>query len=176
MSSKPLRDLTALVIDNAALDGPITRRGVAEEIVQQAKQMEGDGRCVFDFQESDEWIVEGVVRHYVTEYMNRPLSAHVAATVVNNLPEALRKTLQNVPSFICISPRGGAGARHVNTLLATAEHLKANLELKDFVVERAEMSRDNTRSWLDLMTQTGAETLGEAINRASSTLVMDAAE
>lgn len=161
MSSKPLRELTALVVDSAAMNGPITRRDVAEEIVRRCPKDH------FDPGEEAEWIIQGVMNNYVTAHMNKPLSEHMTEKVLRSLPPDLREVVDGMPSYICITPSGGRKSQHVMTVLATVEQVRANVELKTAVSEHAESSLADARDWLNLMIRYNAKTLGEAIERAA---------
>ena len=156
MQSKPLKQIVAMVIDSRGMEGPITRRALAEEVMRMAG--------------NDKWSVAdeygarlAFLQNEITTQMNEPHSAAFIERHMVDIPEQFRDTLRKIPRFICVSPRGGRAADHVMTLIATREHWEANFALKDHIVQATRISRNESRDIRDLLEATGATCLADLL-------------
>lgn len=158
MHSKALRQRLLLTLDSMGARGPVTRRGVAEEVV---KMTAFNGRF---WSLADEHAARLIyIQSEVTRAMRAPHSEHVVAQYFGQVPQEYRAALFGLPRFICISPGGGHGAQHVMSLLATPDEWEANSTLKDRVVELSQISADESRSIRRLLQYTKRQTLSELL-------------
>lgn len=162
MHSKPLRQHLELILDSMGMEGPVIRRAVAQRAYEEAPS---DYWALADRKNAD----IAYLQSEVTKLMNEPASPAVVQQILDSgiVPENLRDTVMGLPRFICISSRGGAGAEHVMSWLATRGQWENNFRLKDFVTERARISRDGARDIRDLLKATRAENLLALTRRAA---------
>lgn len=156
MQSRPLKQAINLALDTLGMQGPVTRRQVAEKVLRETTQ---DHWAVGDEREAKiAYLMTGVA-----EAMNEPHGNHIVEQYMFRVPEEYRAVLRGLPRFICVSPRGGRASEHVMTILATPEQWAANFELKDRIVEATTISRDESRAILLLLKSTGARSLSELL-------------
>ncbi len=152
MQSKPLKQLITLTLDTKGMQGPVTLRGVAEEVLSSAPD---DYYSLADDREARLALIQGETKRQMRE----SLSEHDTDLISSTVPKKYRKTIARLPKFICVSARGGRGSQHVMSLVATEEDWNANYELKAYVTRRAGMSRDDARDIRDLLRMLGASSL-----------------
>ena len=157
MESRPIKQAVALVLDTKGMEGPVTRRELAEEVMKYAMPSQ--------WSVADEY--EAKLAHLqreVTLQMGEAHGAEFAKRHFGGLTDALRDTLREVPRFICISPRGGRGSLHMMTLNATKEHWSANFALKDQIAEATRLSAEASREIRDLLESTGVDCLADLLD------------
>lgn len=154
MHSKPLRQAVDLALDTLGMQGPVTRREVAEHVMRSAPD---DYWSVGDLRDAR----IAYLQSEIASRMGEALSEGYIDRFLPHVPEQHRAMLQKVPRFICISPRGGREAQHVMSFVATVEHWDANFKLKDHVVQATTVSRDFARDIRDLLLATGCRSLIE---------------
>ncbi len=155
MESRPIKQAVAMALDTLGMDGPVTRRAIAEEVMRYPPP----------WSVSDEYGAKlALVQREAKVQMNAPHSQEFIERHMGHVPEEIRDTIRNIPFYICISPRGGRDAVHVRALLATKEHWEANFALKDHIVQATRLSRDESRDIRDLLEMTGAECLADLLN------------
>ena len=157
MESKPLKQQIAMALDILGMGGPVTRRDVAEEVMRHSTPA-----CwsVADRYDADMAFIQRGVRVLMNETHSPGFIDHH----LSSIPEEIRDTLREIPTYICISPRGGRGAVHIRTLMATKEHWAANFELKDRIVQATRLSRNASRDIRNLLDRTGAGCLADLLN------------
>lgn len=154
MESKPLKQHIALIVDTMGMAGPVERRAAAEEIYRTTTDDYWSGP---DEREARlQYLMGGI-----TTYMNTPLATEDINRIMPNVPAEFRAFLETMPRYICISERGGRGARHVMSWRASPEDWDSNFKLKAFVTERATISRDSSRAMRDLLIEHRAGCLAE---------------
>ena len=84
------------------------------------------------------------------------------------LTPEIRDTLEGVPRFICISPRGGRSSLHMMTLNATKEHWAANFALKDQIAEATRLSAEASREIRDLLESSGVDCLADLLDEQAA--------
>jgi len=144
MKSKKLKQAINLALDVMGMKGPVTRRAVAEEVMARTNDKYWSAR--------DERTAR--VNYLISEIaaaMNQPHGEHIFEAYDVDLPREYWRKISKLPRFICISPRGGAKARHVMTLFATVRHWEANFELKDAIAEATAMSRDESADMMRIL-------------------------
>ena len=99
----------------------------------------------------------------IGRYMGEAHSAEFIERNLGPVPKIYGPMLTSISRFICISSRGGKGALHMMTLLATREHWDANFALKDYLMQATRVSRDASREIRDLLTETGAGCLADLL-------------
>ena len=157
MNSKPLKQSISLVLDTKGMQGPITRRSVAEEVMRIAGK-----EC---WSASDEWEAKlAYVQKEIRTQMNEAYSQEFIERNVLYVPEQYRDTFCKMSRFICISSKGGRDSDHVMTLVATKDHWEANFALKDRIVQATRASRDESRDIRDLLEMSGASCLADLFN------------
>jgi hypothetical protein len=134
------------------MKGPITRRAIAEEVCSTAPDE------FWAFGDIHEAKIAYLMRE-VRTYMNEPLPAHIAEKLV--VPEDCREAMQKLPRYICVSPRGGRGAEHVMSWMATVSDWERNLELKQMVTAYAQKSVDEAEEILQLLRRLKARSLSD---------------
>ncbi len=157
MESKPLKRTMLMILDTRGMEGPVTLRGLAEEVM----------RCALpdEWSASDEYAARlAYLKRGYKGLMNESLSADFIERHLIHIPEELRDTLRRFPRFICISPGGGRGSEHVMTLNATKEQWEANISLKSHIMQATRMSRDESRDIRHLLVATGAGCLADLLN------------
>lgn len=154
MDSKALKQNIALAADFLGMRGPVEKRTVAEEVMARTSH--------------DQWsqadIREAMIRYVmgeITAYFNGPLPVDIQDSIRIVIPPSFRDSIGMLPRFICISERGGVGAQHVMTYLASVEDWDKNYQLKAFVAERAAAARNVARDIRNILIDTGAESLSE---------------
>lgn len=155
MESKPVKQAIAMALDTIGMEGPVTRRAIAEEVM----------RLNPPWSVSDEY--DAKLASYQREakvQMNAPHSRVFIKRELSHIPEEIRDTIRNLPFFICTSPGGGRDAVHIRTLLATKEDWEANFALKDRIMQATRFSRDGSRDIRDLLETTGAGCLADLMN------------
>ena len=160
--SKKLRQGIELILDAMAMDGPIIVREVVERICREIPDDH--------WAEGDRVIARlDYLTALVATSMKRANSQATTQAILDScrLPQQYADTVMRLPRFICISKRGGAGAKHVLAFKATAADWEANLALKEFVTEHARRSSQTSRDLRDLLRATGARNL-EALTRVAA--------
>lgn len=154
MESRPLKQQIALIVDTMGMQGLVERRTAAEEVYRTTTDdywSEGDTR-------------EARVQYLMTEitaYMNTPLASEDINRIMPRVPAEYRAFLETMPRYICISERGGRGAKHVMAWRASPDDWDSNFQLKAFVAERATISRDASRAMRDLLIANHANCLAD---------------
>lgn len=156
MHSKKLKEIIRMVMDVRSMDGPVTRRALAEEVAQiggsqylsAADQYEAYIQCFMAFIKAE---------------MNLVHSEEFLAREGARLPEDIRGTLRKIPQWICTSARGGRGSEHVKAIFATPEHWAANFALKDQIVEATRVSRNESRDIKNLLESSGVTCIADLI-------------
>ena len=158
MESKPLKQHIAMALDHLGMEGPVTRREVAEEAM---RYITPDCWSVSDRYEADMAFFQKGIRDLMNE-------THSPGFIDHNLdciPEGIRDTLREIPVWICVSPRGGRSAVHVRALLATKEQWEANFALKDNIVQATRLSRNASRDIRNLLDSTGSDCLSDLMKK-----------
>lgn len=161
MQSKPLRQAVDLALDVLGMQGPVTRREVAQYVLRSTTDNDWS---VGDEQEAR----LAFIQNEVAAHMSESHSDQFIEQYLMHVPEKFRPVLRGLPRFICISPRGGREAQHVMTFRATKEHWAANFELKDRIVEATRLSRDESRVVHDLLAANGADSLFDLLSRENA--------
>lgn len=160
MESKPLKQQVALVVDTMGMRGLVERRVAAEEVYHSTTE---DYWSESDTREARMQYLMAEV----TQYMNTPLAAEDINRIMPRVPSEYRAFLETMPRFICVSERGGRGAKHVMAWRASPEDWNSNFQLKAFVAERATISRDASRAMRDLLLANGASCLEDLTLQAA---------
>ncbi len=157
MESRPLKQLIALVLDTKGMEGPVTRRELADEVMKLAASDQWSASDQYNA--NRDYIQKGI-----TVQMGEAHSPEFIAVHFSHIPEEHRDTLRKIPLYICISSGGGRGSQHIRTLVATKEHWEANFALKDQIVQATRVSRNRSRDIRDLLEATGAGCLADLLN------------
>lgn len=158
MQSKKLKEIIRMTMDVRSMDGPVTRRALAEETMRVSANEHWSA--------SDEY--EARLSYLMDEIKYEMAQVHSDEFITRELshaPEEIRDTLRKIPQWICISARGGRGSEHVKAVLATPEQWAANFALKDQIVEATRVSRNESRDVQDLLESTGASCLADLFKR-----------
>ncbi len=159
MESKPIKQAVSMVLDTLGMEGPVTRRAIAERVM----------RFNPPWSVSDEYDAKlALVQRETRDQMNAPHSREFIDHHLDHIPEEIRDTIRNIPFYICISPSGGRSAVHIRTLLATKEHWEANFALKDRIAEATRLSSEESRDIRDLLEVTGARCLADLLNNVKA--------
>lgn len=161
MESIPLKQSVALVVDTMGMKGPVERRVAAERVYADTPD---DYWSSSDMREARIQYIQQAVTHY----MNAPLGEADAATITQRVPPEHRALFDKLPRYICISTRGGRSAQHVMTWRATVDDWEANISLKSYVTERADLSTRRSRNVRDLLESAGAKSLEELFGRITA--------
>ena len=117
---------------------------------------------------SDEYEARiGHLQRQIGLQMGETHGAVFAKRHFGGLTDEIRDTLEGVPRFICISPKGGRGSLHMMTLSATREHWAANFALKDQIAEATRLSAQASREIRDLLESSGADCLADLLETAA---------
>lgn len=154
MHSKPLRQAVDLALDTMGMQGPVTRRQVAERVILMTTD---DDWALGDQREAR----VAYLQQEIAARMSAPHSAHIVQQYAHGIPPAYRNLFDKLPRFICISPRGGREAQHVMSLNATADDWAANMRLKERIAEATAFSTDVSRTIHDLLRSTGSGSLAD---------------
>ncbi len=159
MESRPIKQAVAMALDTLGMEGPVTRRAIAEAVMRYPPP----------WSVSDEYDAKlALVQRETRVQMNAPHSPEFIKRHISQIPEEHRATLRNIPLYICISPNGGRGADHVRTLMATKEQWEANFALKDRIVQATRLSRNESREISELLETTGAACLADIMTGAAA--------
>lgn len=161
MHSKPLRQAVDLALDTMGMQGPVTRRQVAQRVIEMTTDQ--------DWALGDQ--VEARIAYLQQEIASRmsaPHSPHIVQQYATRIPPAYRNLFDKLPRFICISPRGGREAQHVMALNATADDWAANMRLKERITEATAISTDVSRSIHDLLRATRSTSLADLLPPAEA--------
>jgi hypothetical protein len=161
MESKPLKQAIDLALDTLGMQGPVTRREVAEEVLRAAPD---DHWSYGDLREAR----LAFIQREVAARMGEAHSPEFIERHLTRIPDEYRAMLRKVPRFICVSANGGAGSHHVMSFVATAEQWQANFDLKKRVVEASTISRDHARDIRDLLVSTGARSLADLLQGSAA--------
>lgn len=158
MQSKKLKEIIRMTMDVRAMDGPVTRRGLAEEIMRVSASEHWSA--------ADEYNARlDYLMGEIKQEMMQVHSDEFIARELSHAPEELRDTLRKIPQWICVTARGGRGSEHVKAVLATPEQWAANFALKDQIVEATRVSRNESRDIQDLLETTGASCLADLLKQ-----------
>ena len=156
MQSKPIKQAVALILDTKGMEGPVTRREIAEHVmrlvVPESWSISDKYDAEFAYIQREVGVQMGEL--HSTEFIKRHL----------NIPEKYRNLLLKIPQFICISSKGGRGSEHIKTFIATREHWAANFDLKGQIVKATRTSQDASRDIRELLEATGAGCLADLLN------------
>lgn len=144
MGSDTLNKGIALASDIMTMRGPITKREVAEEVLRSCRP------DTWAETERREAYVMYAIKN-VHHYFNSSVSAEISTDILDAIPHEYRKHFNALPRMICVSAHGGAGAQHVNSLLATAKDWQRNFELKDFIAQKIWSGRNVSRDIRNLL-------------------------
>jgi hypothetical protein len=160
MHSKALIQKTRLTLDTMGMAGPVTRRAVAERVVNSS---ESDWALADLFDAKLAYVIQTV-----SHMMSEPLSqSYLDRHLPDAIPEAYRATLAKCPSFICISKRGGRAAPHVMAIKATCEQWEAYIDLKKFIEAHVRRARLSDQDILDLLRMMKVNTIEDLFKKAA---------
>ena len=158
MEGKSLKQKIKLALDTLAMRGRVQRREVAVAALREARDSDWS---LLDLYEAKLQYVQS----QVTTEMNLPMNERDAERIFERLPDEFRAVFDQIPKFICVSPRAGRGSEHQMSYRATVEDWQSNLQLKSRIQERVGLSVEEVRAILDLLKSSGANSIEELLSR-----------
>ena len=160
MHSKPLQQAINVTLDTMSMRGPVTVRDVAEEVDRSAPVE------YWTSLDEKEARIGHLCRH-IKQEMAEGLSAEYVEKYMPHIPDDLVGMFKGFPRYICINPRGGTGAQHVLTILATQDQWANNIKLKDRVIDATTGSRNRSRDFFLMLKESGASSLLELFEKGT---------
>lgn len=161
MHSRPLRQAVDLALDTLGMQGPITRRQVAEEVIRSTTD-----DC-WSYADQREARIAYLQRE-IADRMAQPVGDHLVQEYLPHVPAEYRTLVDGLPRFICVTPRGGRDSQHVMSIFATADQWAASYRLKDKIAKATENHRDRDRSVHLMLQSFGAATLVDLFSRSEA--------
>ncbi len=102
----------------------------------------------------------------VRRQFKTPLPANVRAAVASNFPVEMKDYIEKLPAWFAIEK--GAGARHVLTINATAEHWAMAARMKQKHANETRVQARNSRNIGDVLVQLGVNCIGDLIGESKA--------
>lgn len=160
MHSKKLNQIIRLTLDRAAVQGPVNRRDIAEQVYQIVRD-DDDYWSLADKREA----YMTVLQSGVTDAMNEPMSEHYLQTNLPAVPKQFLNLLAQMPTYLCINARLG---QHVLAIKATQEDWAANSRIKRAIGEQIIVKADLANDIRLALAAAGANSLEELTERKAA--------